>query len=123
MHKYFIRNGQAIRRKPQLRPIPFDEALRQKFLHARPQLSAILCLDPGQIDALKLAQSQEQFFLQRLLSCDALQLLDGKTTLQDCRGKRSRIMRIGPALRTVERMRARAKTEVGFALPIFQVVA
>ncbi len=47
----------------------------------------------------------------------------GKRPLQDGIRVGGRIVRIGPALRAVKRMRARAKPEIGFAPPIFQVVA
>src|SRR3989475_5436813 len=75
-----------------------------------------------QVNALQLPQSQEYLFFERLLRSQPFQLLDGNFAARERRNVRGGLVRVGPALGSVERVRSRAEAEVSLAAPVFQVV-
>src|SRR6266853_2838272 len=118
INKHFVRNCQPVGREAKPSSVPFNQALSAQFFDARLQIRAVLGLDARKVDPGKLPQAEEQFFFKRLVAGDVRKLLDGKTALADCCNECSRIVRIGPALSSVERMGACADTAVRLPLPI-----
>src|SRR5205085_434522 len=54
---------------------------------------------------------------------DLFELLNGQAALIDGRSIRGWIVRVGPSPTAAEGVRARAEAKIGFAAPIFQIVA
>ena len=86
------------------------------------RVEAVLALDPGEVDALQLAQAEVKLLLERLRWHDGLDLLARRSAALDQRDVAGRLVDVGPARAAVKRMRARAEAEIRLAAPIFQVV-
>ncbi len=126
MDKHFIRNGQPLRRKPQAGPIPFHQALRHKLRHARPQLRAFRCsyfprCRPNRF--LQAAAAPGTALPRAPGRASRFPVARRENSPQDGVRIGGRVVRVGPALRTIEGVRARAKSEIGFAPPIFEIVS
>src|SRR5580704_5608826 len=129
-----IRDREMFRGEAQALAFPIEEILRVERINLAMNCGeagagavrverGVIAFDAGQVDAVKLAQAEEEFFFQRLLRCDWLDLFAWGNSLLDHGSVLRGIVDVGPARLAVEGVRAGAEAQVRFALPVFQIVA
>src|SRR5271166_4446392 len=106
----FVGDAEAIGREAKATAVEFDETLLAEVRNLIAQsddtcaqaIHRIRSFDAREIDALELAQAEEEFFVERLLGRDCLDLLARAGSLLDARDVARGIMHIRPARAAVE---------------------
>ena len=120
----------TLRSTPSACPAPAARAFRRARSNPAPAVPRCAArrlpvsysrFDAREIDALELPQAQEHLLFERLRARDFLALL-GRQPPCRWRDVCRRIVRVRPAPSPVEGMRPCAKTKIGLAPPIFQIV-
>src|SRR5215470_13077931 len=122
-HEDFVRNTKLLGRETNDASLAFDKAGGLEGREFAFEEVRVRRFDRVEIDAGKLAQAEKNFFLMGLLRGDRFYLLSRKLPGFKGHDVSSSVVRVGPASCSAEGVCPGAKSEIGFAAPVFEIVA